>query len=231
MRLQLWFVLFLFGFSSIWHATYAQSEGSPQKRLAGVQSRYQAGRLIDTVYLHEVDSIAPQLLNDDSLAQKLSTYRQIAFSNKGLGKYRMWYYRYLAIFSVNKNKYGSAIYYWEKNNEEATRIGVFEKEGIPHSDLFAVAVYENNKDYSRLISKYNTLLPQLIKIPAAISSGKVSGEQVFVALSILNSAVAALFKTGSAARGNEGIRLYEKMMEGIKQQPAKYKQRCRNKQQ
>src|SRR5882757_3459777 len=129
---------------------HSQTTGSPQKRLTAVLTRWQAGQLSDTSYLHAVDSIAPELLNDDSLGQEMATYRQIAFSNKEMGKYRMWYYRYMAIFSINKNKYGSAIYYSERNNEEAIRIGVFEKEGVPHSDMFAVAVYDNNKDYPRV---------------------------------------------------------------------------------
>ena len=201
----------------------APSTPSPQKRLAATLARYQSGRLSDTSYLKEIDSIAPQLLNDDSLTEDLSTYRQIAFGNKDLGKYRMWYYRYLAIFSINKNKYGSAIYYSEKNNEEAVKIGVFEKEGIPHSDLFAVAVYENNKDYPRLIAKYNTLAPQLTRLPSAIPAGKVSGEQGFVVLSIMNSAVVAFYKTNDTLHGGDGIRLYEAMLKGIRQQPEKYK--------
>jgi signal transduction histidine kinase len=202
----------------------SQPAWSPQKRLATALTRWQGGQLSDTSYLHTVDSIVPRLLNDDSLGERLATYRQIAFSNQGLGRYRMWYYRYMAIYSINKNKYGSAIYYSERNNEEAIRIGVFEKEGIPHSDLFTISVYENNKDYPRLISKYNTLLPQLMRLPALIPAGKVSGEQGFVVLSILNSAAIAFFRTDDTVNAGKTITLYEKMMEGINKQPEKYKE-------
>ena len=197
--------------------------GSPHQRLAGALARWQAGYLSDTAYLRAVDSIAPQLLNDDSLGQELATYRQIAFSKKDLGKYRMWYYRYMAIYSLNKNKSGSAVYYSERNNEEAVRIGVFEKEGIPHSDMFAMAVYLQNNDYPRVISKYNTLQPQIEKLSAAIPSGKISGEQTFVALGILSNGVIAYLRTGDTTHANEGIALYQRMLEHINSQPEKYK--------
>lgn len=197
--------------------------GSPHQRLTVALARWQAGRLSDTGYLRTVDSVAPQLLNDDSLVQELSTYRQLAFSNKDLGRYRMWYYRYMAIFSLNKNKSGSAIYYSEKNNEEAIRIGVFEKEGIAHSDMFAMAVYLQNKDYPRVISKYNVLRPQLEKLPAAVPLGKISGEQAFVALDVLDNGVIAFLRTGDTAHANEGIALYERTLDNISLQPEKYK--------
>ncbi|MBN9384429.1 MAG: hypothetical protein J0H74_26990 [Chitinophagaceae bacterium] len=206
-------------------AVYAQppSSGSPHQRLSVALARWQAGQLPDTVYLKTIDSIAPQLLNDDSLVQELSTYRQVAFGNKALGRYRMWYYRYMAIFSLNKNKAGSAIYYSERNNEEATRIGVFEKEGIAHSDMFAMDIYAYNKDYPRLISKYNTLLPQLEKLAAADPSGKVSGEQLFVALSVLYDGVIAFLKVGDTTHANGAITLFERMLENVRRQPEKYK--------
>lgn len=198
------------------------ASGSPHQRLTAALARWQAGRLPDTGYLRAVDSIAPQLLNDDSLAQELSTYRQLAFGNKDLGRYRMWYYRYMAIFSLNKNKSGSAIYYSGKNNEEAIRIGVFEKDGIPHSDMFAMDIYANNKDYPRIISKYNVLQPQLEKLSAPDPSGKVSGEKMFIALSILYDGMIAFLKMEDTARANEAIALFERMLENVHRQPQKY---------
>src|SRR6187402_2119179 len=155
----------------------SQSALSPQQRLLTAAARWQGGQLSDTNYLHAVDSVAPQLLNDDSLAQELSTYRQIAFSSNDLEKYQVRYYRYMAVFSLNKHKYGSAIYYSERNNEASVRLGFFEKEGIAHSDLFAISVYEIDRDFTRLLAKYNTLTPQLEHIVATIAAGRFSGEQ------------------------------------------------------
>ncbi|HVU85016.1 MAG TPA: hypothetical protein VHC50_09250, partial [Puia sp.] len=170
-----------------------------QKRISKLSADHREGKLSDTLYLRGVDSIASGLLNDDSLVEELAIYRQIAFGNKDLGRHRMLYYRYLAYLAINKNNYGSAIYYSEKNNEEAVKIGVFEKDGIPHSDLFTVSVYQNNEDYPRLIAKYNTLLPQLEKLPAMVSAGKMSGEQGYVGLSIVGAAVWAFYKTHDTA--------------------------------
>jgi len=194
-----------------------------QKRLSSLSARYREGKLSDTLYLKGVDSIVSNLLNEDSLVDELATYRQAAFGNKDLGRYRMLYYRYLAYFAINKNNYGSAIYYSEKNNEEAVKIGVFEKEGIPHSDLFAVSVYQNNEDYPRLIAKYDTLSPVLEKLPAMVSAGKMSGEQGYVGLSILSAAVWAFYKTHDTVHAEEGICLFERVMGEVKKQPEKYK--------
>ncbi|MHA4806521.1 sensor histidine kinase [Flavitalea flava] len=208
-----------FGFETI----QAQKTDSLKKHLAELSARYQGHFLPDTVYLKGVDSAAPLLLNDDSLKELLSVYRQIAFGNKTLGMYRGKYYTYLAIFSYNMNKYGSAIYYSEKNNEEKIKTGVFEKEGIPHSDLFAITLYYNNKDYARVFSKYNTLLPVLRKVPAGIRSGKISPEQVFVVFGILEAAIYSAFKTSDTAKGGEGIRISESILEAIREQPDKFK--------
>ncbi len=206
-------------------AAFSQNSPSepPKKRLDGLSTRYREGKLPDTLYLRGIDSIAPDLLNDDSLVEELATYRQIAFGNKDLGRSRMMYYRYLAYFAINKNNYGSAIYYSEKNNEESVKIGVFEKEGIPHSDLFAVSVYQNNMDYPRLIAKYDGLLPELEKLPAKVSGGKMSGEQGYVGLSIIGTAVWAFYKTHDTVHAERGIRLFERVMEEVNKQPEKYK--------
>lgn len=201
----------------------AHSQESSKKRLGELSTRYREGKLPDTLYLRGVDSIVRDLLNDDSLVGELATYRQIAFGNADLGRGRMMYYRYLAYFSINKNNYGSAIYYSEKNNEEAVKIGVFEKEGIPHSDLFAVSVYQNNNDYPRLIAKYNTLLPQLERLPGMVTAGKMSGEQGYVGLSIIGVAVWAFYKTHDTARAGEGIRLFERVMGEVNKRPEDYK--------
>lgn len=217
---KLFFLFFLF---FVWGTVQAQKTDSLRKHLAYLLSHYQEHLLPDTAYLKGVDSAASLLVNDDSLKELLSPYRQIAFGDKTLGIYRGRYYSYLAILSYNMNKYGSAIYYSEKNNEEKIKTGVFEKDGIPHSDLFAITLYYNNKDYARVFSKYDALLPVLQKIPAGIRSGKISPEQTFVAFSILDAAIYASYKTSDTARGNEGIRICEKMQEAISEQSAKFR--------
>ena len=203
-------------------ATFSQTSAS-KKQLNVLTAHYREGKLPDTLYLRRVDSIVRDLLNDDSLVGELATYRQVAFGNTDLGRGRMMYYRYLAYFSINKNNYGSAIYYSEKNNEEAVKIGVFEKDGIPHSDLFAVSVYQNNNDYPRLIAKYDTLLLQLEKLPGMVMAGKMSGEQGYVGLSIIGVAVWAFYKTHDTTRAGEGIRLFERVMEEVNKRPETYK--------
>jgi signal transduction histidine kinase len=203
--------------------TRAQRPALLKRHLAELQQQYQDHGLRDTVYLKAADSAAALLLQDDSLPQLLSVYQQVAFGDKGLGRYRANYYTYLAIYSYNKNRLGSAVYYSEKNNEERIKAGIFQKEGLPHSDMFAITVYFNNKDYARVFSKYSHLRPALLQLSEDISSWRGTPEDAFVAFGILNAVVDASYKTGDTTLANEGIGICEKMLEGIARQPVKYK--------
>ena len=163
----------------------------PVQRLAGLQAKHKAHILSDTAYLRGVDSIAPLLLDDDSLKERLYTYQQVAFNDLVPARFRMHYYWFLALQAVNKNRYGSAIYYSEKNNEEGVRAGIFEKDTLQHSDLFAISVYGTDKDYDRLFAKYRSLRPSILGLVNALPSGKVSAEEAFIAISILNEVASA----------------------------------------
>lgn len=201
----------------------AQQGDSLKRHLDELLVRYQQHLIPDTVYLKSVDSMALRLVKDDSLKEELSVYRQIAFDNKALGAYRGKYYSYLAFYTYNRNEYGSAIYYSERNNEEKTNAGVFEKGGIPHSELFAISVYYINKDYTRVFAKYSTLRPALLKIPAGIAAGKVSAEQAYLAFAILNCVAGASYDKKDTSRTGESIGLCEQMLSVIARQPDKYK--------
>lgn len=200
----------------------AQVADSLKHRLAALLIQYQARLLKDTDYLRRVDSIAPMLEGDDSLPQLLSTYRQIAFGRTRLGRQRANYYTWLAINAYNTKKLGTAIYYAEKNNEEKVNAGLFEKGELAHSDLFALSLYYNNRDYPRVIMKLLTLNPALGRMPVAITAGKEGPEQVFLALSILETAVYTYAKTGDTASRLAAFRLAKTIQENARRQPPKY---------
>ena len=103
----------------------AQSASSSVRRLALLLQTYRSHRLSDTAYLKAVDSVAPLVLAEDSLPEWLNTYREIAFGDSRRGVYRAHYYTFMAIHSSAKSRFGSAIYYSEKNNEERVAIGEF----------------------------------------------------------------------------------------------------------
>jgi len=201
---------------------HAQLSDSLKQRLATLEAWRQAGRLKDTDYCRSVDSIAPLLEADDSLGQLLSSYRRIAFGDPALNRQRAYYYTYLALNAYNTNKFGSAIYYSEKNNEERIKAGLFEKGDLAHSDLFALSLYYNNRDYPKVIIRLLTLTPTLRGIPAAVTTGKTSPEQVFVALSILQTAVYTYAKTGDTAARDGAYRLAEAIQQNVRQHPEKY---------
>jgi signal transduction histidine kinase len=201
----------------------SQAQDSAARVLSGLQSAFRDHRLGDTAYMKAVDSIAPVLVNLDSLPRLLSGYREIAFSDKKWGAYRARYYTYLALYSYNKNRFGSAVYYSERNNEERVQAGLFEKGGLSHSDLFALTVYSNNKDYARVLSRYDSLRPALLRMPAAIAGGTVSPDQASVAFMILNAIVYASCKAKDSIRASEGVAIGDKMLTAIRQSPQKYR--------
>ncbi|MBS1660006.1 MAG: hypothetical protein JST68_03035, partial [Bacteroidetes bacterium] len=127
LKFTLKFLLFLvvLGYGEV----RAQQVDILRGRLEHLLTQYRAHFLDDTGYLKGVDSIAPFLEKEDSLQQLLGTYRVVAFNDPRWGRYRAYYYTYLALNSFNLNKLGSSIYYSEKNNEERVKTGQFEKGG------------------------------------------------------------------------------------------------------
>jgi len=198
----------------------AQSTDSLKLRLDHLLTRWQGG-LRDTDYLKGVDSVAPLLAKADSLPEWLSTYRQLAFSDAGRGKWRAQYYTYVAINAYNLNQLGRAIYYSEKNNEERIKLGQFESGGFSHGDLFALTVLANNHDYRRVFGRYAALRPALAELPSGIP--RTSPEQVFVAVSILQSVNYAACRSGDTVRAREVVGLVDSVMEAVAGFPAKYK--------
>jgi len=201
---------------------HAQTTDSLKTRWNILQVKFQTRQLKDTDYLKAVDSIAPLLEGEDSLPQLLSTYQQIAFDNPARGRWRAYYYTYLALNAYNNNKFGSAIYYSEKNNEERVRAGLFEKGELAHSDLFALSLYYNNKDYPRVIIKFMALEPALTRVSTAIGNGKAGPEQVFLALSILETAVYTYAKTGDSTAREKAFRRAEAIQQQARGQSGKY---------
>jgi two-component sensor histidine kinase len=213
------------------HSASGSGAASPAQRLVDVLTRYEQHSLRDTAYLNAVDSILDAddpivhlLYNDDSLEQRLNTYQKIAFSDTAYGKYRVRYYRYLLSAADNRNRSGSSIYYSEKNNEESVRMGYFEKDELPHSELFAIAVYLGNKDYARVFARYNALRPLLLAMPESIVAGRktASPDGVSMVFAVLDIMCYAAVKTGDTAKLHEAILLCERMLDEAGKQPEKY---------
>jgi signal transduction histidine kinase len=205
-------------------ADSARSQGadSLKARLAALTGQWRTHHLNDTVYLRSLDSLVPFLEQEDSLPQWLSIYQDIAFANPKPNRHKAYYYTYMALNAANTRKLGSAIYYSEKNNTERVDAGLFEKGGIPHSDMFALFVYFGNRDYDRLLQKYTTLLPMLDTLPAAVVGGRLSKEQAFVALSILQVAEFAYRKKNDTIHMDETVRLATTILEKMRGQPGRY---------
>jgi signal transduction histidine kinase len=193
----------------------AQSAFSSAQHLDDLLRDYQSHRLNDSAYLKAVDSVAPVLLAEDSLPAWLGTYQGIAFGDSRWGVYRAHYYTYMAIHASNKNQFGSAIYYSEKNNEERIAIGQFRKGGLSHSDLFAMTIYSNNHDYTRVLARYRVLRPALMRIPGEVKADKADAEDVSVALMIGNAVVYAACKARDSAMAVEAARIGDRVVAAI----------------
>lgn len=199
-----------------------QSADSLKARLTALSSQWRSHRLKDTDYLQSMDSLVPFLEEEDSLPQWLSGYGDIAFANPKPDRHKAYYYTYLALNAANRKKLGSAIYYSEKNNTERTRAGLFEKDGIPHSDMFTLLVYFGNHDYNRLLRKYGTLIPVLRAMPAEVAAGKISSEQAFVALSILQVAEFTYSEKNDTAHMDEAVAMATAILDKMRGQPGRY---------
>jgi signal transduction histidine kinase len=199
-----------------------QSADSLRTRLKVLSNEWRTHKLKDTDYLRAMDSLVPFMVEEDSLPQWLAVYRDIAFANPVPDRHKAYYYTFMALNAANTKKLGSAIYYSEKNNTERINAGLFEKGGIAHSDMFAMIVYFNNHDYARLLQKYQTFLPALSVLPGAVAAGKISREQAFVALSIIQASIYTYYKKGDTAHMEEAVHLAQAILDKMRQQPQKY---------
>ncbi len=130
-------VLYCFLFLLTVISVRGQSADSLRSRMRVLSAERQNHLLKDTDYLPSMDSLVPFMAQEDSLPQWLSAYRDIAFAGDRPDRHKAYYYTYMALNAANTRKLGSAIYYSEKNNTERVNAGLFEKGGIPHSDMFA----------------------------------------------------------------------------------------------
>jgi signal transduction histidine kinase len=73
-----------------------------------------------------------------------------------------------------------------------------------------------------VILRLIALAPALGRVPAAISAGKTGPEQVFLALSILQTAVYTYAKTGDSAAREKAVHLAEDIRQRVRQKPAPY---------
>jgi len=199
-----------------------QRADSLRTRLQVLERERRIHALKDTDYLRGVDSIVPFLVQEDSLPEWLGDYRDIAFGDPRPNRHKAFYYTYLALNAYNTRKLGSAIYYSEKNNEERIAAGLFEKGGLSHSDMFALLVYYNNHDYVRVERKYLSLAPILKGTPAAAAAGKLSVEQAFVGLSILQVAEFSYCRTGNMVKMKEAFETARNLLEKMRDADGKY---------
>jgi len=210
---------------------YAQSPVSPRKRLADLQGMYERHAFGDTVYLNAVDSIAPALYSNDSLEQWLGAYQQIAFGDSSYGRHRLNYWMYLTYAAFTGNRYGSALYYEEKSDEENLRQGKTAKDALSRSEVLALTLYAMNKDYMRFFQKYHELRPRLLAMPGLISAGKADPDAVSWAFNMVEALSSVALdrekdtanKVKDTAGVEEAVRDCEGMLAAIRRQPGKYK--------
>ncbi|NML21285.1 hypothetical protein HHL16_10400 [Pseudoflavitalea sp. G-6-1-2] len=217
--------LLLFVLLSICNATlHAQDNTGTSKKFAELLTMYRQQQIDDTSYLKLADSLADLSYNEDSLEQWLLPYQQLAFSDNKYALYRINYYRHLRKLSDNKNRYGSAIYYSEKRNEERIRQNLVVDGEITNGDLYAMAVHVTNKDYAKVFASYNQVKPLILGMTAHIAAEDKAAhpESVSLAFAILDVAATAAWKTGNTALLDEMIVEARRMLSEINLQPVKY---------
>src|ERR1700743_2949877 len=84
----------------------AQHADSLKTRLGALSSQWRNHELKDTDYLRSLDSLVPFLVQEDSLPQWLSIYRDIAFADPKPDKHKAFYYTYMALNAANTSKLG-----------------------------------------------------------------------------------------------------------------------------
>jgi signal transduction histidine kinase len=139
-------------------------------------SKLKSGVLNDTAYLKKIDSFvtsSPLIVGDKNLKTSLSHYKEIAFSNNKLHRYRVNYYDYLSDNAFINNLAGVCIYYAEKKEEELKKVKPYINSLSLLRRQYSIYARVRGGDKFSGTKSYNEHLPFLEWLPEGIKKDSV----------------------------------------------------------
>ncbi|WP_257658854.1 sensor histidine kinase [Parapedobacter lycopersici] len=197
-----------------------QSVTQAQEEFEQLDQAYYADRISADKYLDSVNRLTDQHLSEgihfktQELADVLSLFKEIAWSEKAYGHYRKNYY---VIFLNNASMFeetGAAMYYAEKVNQEYKRNG--EKSPLIEASTKS-QIYMEEELYDKVIAQYIKEKPYLETLPKLLLKNEIDIPTGTEALTILSAGVIdSYIKTGDTAAVYQTAQLINEIGNAIK---------------
>lgn len=197
-----------------------QSAAKARKDFDKLNGQYQSNKLSANKYLDSANRLAEQYLSEGihfktyELADLLSLFREIAWSEKMHNVSRANYY---LIFLNNASMFeenGASMYYAEKINQE------YKKKGEMNSLIETSTksqIYMEEELYDKVIAQYNKEKPYLKTLPERLRKNKVDIATGMEALTILSAGVIdSYIKTKDTAAVYQTVDLIDQIADAIK---------------
>lgn len=181
-------------------ALCAQGSDSFLIKITVLQKRLESGKLNDTAYLKETSKIAAQGYGRDDFEKLLRQFYKIAFKDSQACKYRVVYYRHLAMDAFANNKTGRIVYFLEKEAAEKKKINK-KYTGDLALAYYLLSVYRNVAAYDKCITTYNSVLALIEQMPAKIGTDSTDTQCVSDALAI----IAAMMPVYGTKKDSAGV--------------------------
>jgi signal transduction histidine kinase len=150
--------------------------------------KHQTRRMHDTVYLASAQALTERSFKNPLLKDRLSKYRNIAWSNPAYQRFRIKYYAFLANHASAVHQDGYAIYYLQKMEEELKKVSPYTNSLNQPRQLLAIYSESGNYNFEKRIAIIDSVTPFLKALPAKLASGPVSINTCINAFTILKNA-------------------------------------------
>ncbi|MFC6194285.1 sensor histidine kinase [Dyadobacter subterraneus] len=158
------------------------------KQWETIAAQHKAGKLNDTLYLVKAQLLTEESFKDPALKDRLSLYRQIAWSDTAYRPFRVKYFAFLANHASLVHQEGYAIYYLQKMEEELMQIKPYVSS--LNQPRLLLGIYGDNEqtNLKRRIAIIDSVMPILRSLPGKISQQSVPINTCLNAFTILKHA-------------------------------------------
>lgn len=168
---------------------FGQNSWPKDEQWEVIKNLHDSRRIEDTVYLERAQALTELSFKNPGLKDKLSKYKNIAWSNQKFQKFRVRYYAFLANHTASLHQDGYTIYYLQKMEEELKMIKPYINSLNQPRQLLAIYGDGDYNNYDKRIEILNNVIPFLKTLPDSVAKGSFNINTCINAFIILKHAI------------------------------------------
>ncbi len=188
-------------------ASRGQNEVIHDQDWNNLLNQHRSGTLHDTIYLIKAQALTEKSFKDPSLKEKLTRYREIAWSNEDYRPFRVKYYAFLANHATAVHKEGFTIYYLEKMEKELQEIKPYTNSLNQPRLLLYIYGRNNHINQDKRIAIIDSVMPFLKSLPSILSKSPTPVNTCVNAFTILKHASNLYLERKDTLRVLESVNL------------------------